>query len=315
MTINADPLIGSIGPFKFHWYGLIMALAVVIGVWIFSKQLAKRGISSQNALGIAVIAVPCGIIGARVFSVFDNIGYYWDNPGEIFGLGLVGLAIYGVVIGGILGLIVYCLWKKLPILRVIDCTALAFPVAQIIGRSANIINGDTWGPATTLPWGFTYINPAAFLPDSLLGVPTHPTPVYEQIWLLVVIAVLLLTIPRMKADGMAFFAYIGLYSLGRFFISFYRENNIIALGLMEAQLFALAGIIVSPIVIYLLWRRQRGRPAPAGVAAQASVSARASSAKTSGSARSAGLKKTASKKTSGSAKSTRSAKNRRPAKT
>jgi phosphatidylglycerol:prolipoprotein diacylglycerol transferase len=165
-----------------------------------------------------------------------------------------------------IGLAVYCRWKKLPLLRVIDSTALAFPVAQIIGRCANIINGDTWGPATKLPWGITYTNPHAFLPANLLGVPTHPTPIYEQLWLIVVVVALLLLIPRMKADGMAFFAYIGLYSLGRFFISFYRVNNIILLGMREAQLFALAGIVVAPIVIYILARRRRrgsGRAAEA----------------------------------------------------
>jgi phosphatidylglycerol---prolipoprotein diacylglyceryl transferase len=263
MTINIDPIIGSVGPLVFHWYGVIMAAAVVVGLWIFAGQLRRRGISSQHALGIAVIAVPCGIIGARLFSVFDNFGYYWQNPGKIFGLGLVGLAIYGVLAGGIFGLVVYCLWKKLPLPRVLDSTALAFPVAQIIGRCANIINGDTWGPPTKLPWGFTYTNPHAFLPAGLLGVPTHPTPVYEQLWLLVMVAALILLIPRMKADGMAFFAYVGLYSLGRFFISFYRENNILLLGMREAQLLALAGIVLAPIAIYIVWRRRRGRMAAA----------------------------------------------------
>lgn len=261
MTINIDPIIGSVGPFVFHWYGVIMGVAVVVGLWIFAGQLGKRGVSSQHALGIAVIAVPCGIIGARLFSVLDNFGYFWQNPGKIFGLGLVGLAIYGVLAGGIFGLVVYCLWKKLPLLRVLDSTALAFPVAQIIGRCANIINGDTWGPPTKLPWGFTYTNPHAFLPAGLLGVPTHPTPVYEQLWLLVMVAALILLIPRMKTDGMAFFAYVGLYSLGRFFISFYRENNILLLGMREAQLLALAGIVLAPTAIYIVWRRRRGRMA------------------------------------------------------
>ena len=268
MTIDINPVIGSIGPFVFHWYGIIMAVAVVVGIWIFAWQLGKRRISSNHALGIAIIAVPCGIIGARLFSVADNFSYFWHNPGKIFGLGLVGLAIYGVIAGGILGLIVYCLWKKLPILRVIDATALAFPVAQIIGRCANIINGDTWGPATNLPWGITYTNPGAFLPKALLGVATHPTPIYEQLWLLVVIAALVVLIPRMKADGMAFFAYLGLYSLGRFFISFYRENNILLLGMREAQLFALAGIVAAPIVMYGLWRRRRRRGRAAGTPAK-----------------------------------------------
>ena len=259
MTISIDPIIGSIGPVVFHWYGIIMAIAVVVGLLIFARQLARRGVDSGHALGIAIIAVPCGIVGARLFSVLDNFSFYWHNPGKIFGLGLVGLAIYGVLAGGIFGLVVYCLWKKLPLLRVLDSTALAFPVAQIIGRCANIINGDTWGPPTKLPWGITYTNPHAFLPADLLGVPTHPTPIYEQIWLLVMVVALVLLIPRMKADGMAFFAYIGLYSLGRFFISYYRINNIIFLGMREAQLLAVAGMIIAPVAIFLLWRRRRRR--------------------------------------------------------
>jgi phosphatidylglycerol:prolipoprotein diacylglycerol transferase len=154
-------------------------------------------------------------------------------------------------------LVVYCRWKKLPVLRVLDATALAFPVGQIIGRCANIINGDTWGPPTKLPWGFTYTNPNALIPANLLGVRTHPTPVYEQLWLLVMLGILLYVIPRLKTNGLAFLAYIWLYSLGRFFISFYRVNNIIFLGLREAQLIALAGIILAPVGAYFVRRSAR----------------------------------------------------------
>jgi phosphatidylglycerol---prolipoprotein diacylglyceryl transferase len=259
MTINVDPIIGKIGSLSFHWYGVIMALAVFVGLLIVSRELRRRGIARDHAWGIAVFAVPGAIIGARLFHVLDNFSYYWHHPGQIFGAQLVGLAIYGVIAGGLFGLVMYCRWKKLPVLRVLDTTALAFPAAQIIGRFANIINGDTWGPPTKLPWAFTYTNPHAFLPADLLGVPTHPTPVYEQLWLLVMVAVLILLIPRLKflrADGMAFFSYLFLYSLGRFFISYYRVINILFLGMREAQLFALAGIIVAPPVMYLLWRRR-----------------------------------------------------------
>jgi phosphatidylglycerol---prolipoprotein diacylglyceryl transferase len=262
VTINVDPVIGKLGPLVYRWYGLIMAVAVIVGVWIFSGQLKRRGISPYHAWGIAVVAVPCGVIGARLFHVFDNFSFYWRHPGQIFGGQLVGLAIYGVLAGGIFGLVVYSRWKKLPVLRVLDSTALAFPVAQIIGRCANIINGDTWGPPTKLPWGFTYINPHALLPANLLGVPTHPTPVYEQLWLLVMLGVLLYLAPRLKTDGLAFLAYIGLYSLGRFFISYYRVNHIIFLGMREAQLLAVAGIILSSVAAWVLVRRAKNRAAP-----------------------------------------------------
>ena len=101
---------------------------------------------------------------------------------------------------------------------------------------ANIVNGDTWGYATRLPWAFVYTNRNALLPARLLGVPTQPTPVYEQLWLVVAIVLVWRIEPRLKTPGMAFVLYLGLYSFGRFFISFERVNNILFLGLREAQL-------------------------------------------------------------------------------
>ena len=263
MVIDIDPIIGRIGPFQFGWYGVIMALAVIAGTVLFSRALAKRGMSPNHALGIAVIAVPCGVIGARGVHILDHLGYYLQNPGEIVGTRLVGLAIYGVVAGGLVGLVIYTRWKKLPTLRVIDCTALAFPVGQIIGKCANIINGDTWGYPTDLPWGITYTNPAAFLPDDLLGVATHPTPIYEQIWLLVVVGVLIYAIPRLKIDGLAILLYFWLYSIGRFVISFYRVNDPLVWGLREAQVIALVVIVLAPAFAFVLVRRHRKR-APGG---------------------------------------------------
>jgi phosphatidylglycerol:prolipoprotein diacylglycerol transferase len=271
VTIDVDPVIGNVGALEFRWYGLIMAVAVVVGVWIMSRQLKLRKIAPEHALGIAIIGVPCGILGARFVHILDNLGYYIENPGKIIGLQLVGLAIYGVVGGGLIGLLIYCRWRKLPVARVIDSTALAFPAAQIIGKCANIINGDTWGYATDLPWGITYTNPDSFIPDALRGVATHPTPMYEQIWLAVVIVVLVLTMRRlMKVDGLAILAYVWLYSLGRFFITFYRANDPMLGGLKEAQLIALAALVLAPALAYWLIRRQRKRKPGSSVGSKAS---------------------------------------------
>ncbi len=258
MSIGIEPVIGKLGPLTFGWYGLIMAVAVAVGVWIMSRGLKQRLIAPEHALGIAVFGVPCGIVGARLVHVLDNLGYYADNPGKIFGGRLVGLAIYGVVAGGLAGLLIYSRWKKLPVLKVIDSTALAFPAAQIVGKFANIINGDTWGLPTSLPWGITYTNPDSFIPSDLLNVPTHPTPIYEQLWLLVVVAVLFFGRRRLlKVDGLAILAYVWLYSLGRFFLTFYRANDPMLWGLKEAQLIALVLLVLTPPLAYWLIRRAR----------------------------------------------------------
>ena len=258
MTIDVDPVIGNLGPLRFGWYGVIMAFALLVGLWVMSRQLKPRGIDPQHALGIAVFGVPLGILGARLVHVLDHLGYYLENPGKILGVRLVGLAIYGVVAGGLLGLVLYCRWRKLPILRTIDSTALAFPVGQIIGKCANIINGDTWGFATDLPWGITYTNPNSFIDSSLLGVATHPTPIYEQLWLAVVVVILLVSMKRlMRVDGLSILAYAWLYSLGRFFISFFRVNEPMLWGLNEAQVIAAVVLILAPVLAYWLVRRAR----------------------------------------------------------
>ncbi len=240
-----------------------MAIAVLVGTYVFSRQLPKHGIAADHALGVLILAVPLGIVGARPFHILDDFSFYWHHPGQLWTLQLIGPAIYGVLTGGVLAVFIYCRWKELPFLRMLDALALAIPVGQLIGKCANIVNGDTWGYATRLPWGFVYKNPNALLPANLLGVPTQPTPVYEQLWLLVVIGVLLWAMPRLKTDGIAFLLYLGLYSLGRFFISFERVNNILFLHLREAQLVALVVLVAVVPAALLLRRRQALQPATA----------------------------------------------------
>jgi prolipoprotein diacylglyceryl transferase len=268
ITININPVLAHLGPFTLRWYSLIMVVAALVGAWIFARQLERRGISRDHVLWIAVPGVPSAIIFARLFHVVDgaNFDYYSHHLLAIVKPPYVGLAIYGVLTGAFIAVVGYCYVRKLPTLRVLDSLALALPVGQIIGRFANIINGDTWGPATKLSWGFVYRNPHALLPASLLGVPTQPTPVYEQLWLIVMIAVMLVVIPRLKTDGIAILLYVGLYSLGRFFISFARVNDIVFLGLREAQIVALiALVLVFPIGWWLRRRARAHSGAPGGL--------------------------------------------------
>ena len=259
--IGIDPIIFHLGALEVRWYGVLMMTGVAVGTLVASLEARRKGLDPSRVWEALLLAVPLGIVGARLFHVVDNFGFYWQHPGRIFGLQLIGLAIYGAVAGGVLGVYLYTRWTKLPFLRFLDCAAIGLPVAQFIGRFANIINGDTWGTPTTMPWGFIYTNPNAFIPQNLLGVPTHPTPVYEQIWLLIALGIMLAVRKRLRADGSAIMLYVVLYSFGRFFISFFRENRILFLGMREAQLLAVAAIVVFVPVIVVRERRAR-RPTP-----------------------------------------------------
>ena len=197
--------------------------------------------------------------------MLDDFNFYWHHPAQIVSLPLIGFRDLRRVAGGLSGIALDRRWKRLPTLKVLDALALAIPVGQIIGRCANIINGDTLAPCHQAALGiFVYTNPNALIPGNLLGVPTHPTPVYEQIWLVIMVIILWRVVPRLKTDGMALVAYLALYSAGRFVISFWRVNNILLLGLREAQLVAL-GLLIALIPCTWWLRRRAARQGAAAV--------------------------------------------------
>jgi phosphatidylglycerol---prolipoprotein diacylglyceryl transferase len=259
IQIDIDPVITRLGPLELRWYGVLMMSAVLVGAFAASREARRKGFDPAHVWNSLLLVLPLGILGARLVHVLDDFERYLRNPGDILGLQLVGLAIYGAVIGGILGAVLYARWQKLPVARFLDCAAIGLPLAQITGRFANIINADTWGSPTDLPWGFVYTHPSTMLPRDLLGVATHPTPVYEQLWLAFALLLILPARRHLRADGSAIMLYLALYSLGRFFVSIFRVNIPLLLGLKQAQLIALAAILVLVPVIVLRERRARRR--------------------------------------------------------
>ncbi len=154
MTVAVDPVIGRLGPFVFGWYGVIMAVGILLGLWIVARATQAPWPRLRITRGDSRLCPAVLGSWARVWCTSSRTSdYFRRHPGEIIGVGMVGLAIYGVIAGSLLGAVAYSVWRKLPLLKVLDCGALAFPVAQLIGKSANIINGDTWGRPPTCPGG------------------------------------------------------------------------------------------------------------------------------------------------------------------
>lgn len=259
IPIGIDPTLIHLGSLEIRWYGLAIALGVIAAVWVATREAKRKGISEENIQTLALIGVIGGIVGSRLFHVIDRLDYYMSNPLAMFAFQQGGLAIWGGVVGGVIAGGLYVLYKRMPLGAVADLAAPAMLTGQLIGRIGCIINGDAYGGPTDLPWGFIYQHPAALIPPVYLGVPTHPYPVYEMMWNLALFGTLWSLRTRLRINGLLFAVYVGGYSLGRFLLTFVREEQIVSWGLQQAQFVALGGLVLAALLVLYL---KVLRPAP-----------------------------------------------------
>ncbi len=255
IVINIDPVMFRLGHLELRWYSLAILLAVVAAVLITAYRAKKKGITTEHIYSLALWVVLGGMIGARLFHVIDHWEHYINNPAQI--LGFQGLAIWGALAGGGLALIIYARVRHLPFGRLLDIVAPGLLVAQIIGRFGCIVNGDAYGGITSVPWAFIYVKPGSSIPGNFFGLPTHPYPVYEMLWNAIVLLVVLQLGRRFKKDGLVFLSYLSLYSLGRFALTFVRQENQFFWGLQEAQIVALLVVVASVAAIAYLSGKRR----------------------------------------------------------
>ena len=282
ISIGINPNLIDAGPITLSWHGLLTFVAVAVAVWLVARWGAKDGMIVDSIYSVAVWAIIGGVIGARLLHVIDFWDeVYRDDFFSVFSVWSGGIAIYGAIIGGFIGGAAYimirnsewflAMWRtvfpfmgeahraNLPgIGRLADITAPALLLAQAIGRIGDIINGEHFSKVTELPWGVIYTNansPGIFRP------PTHPAVGYELIFDLVLLAAIWPLRDRLRPHGMFFTLYLATYSIGRFFLSFLREEFNVYFGgnLNEAQVVAI--IVVIFTVPLLVWKAQIVRPA------------------------------------------------------
>lgn len=226
IDIDINPTMGEIGPFTLTWHGLFTALGIVAGVSISVWLARKDGVPAEIAQEVALVGVPCAIIGARLFYV----GEHWnsqfkDNLDDIvFGVTEGGITLYGGLIGGVLGGLAYALWKRLPIAILFDAAAPGMILGQAIGRIGDLINGEHLATRSDLPWAVRYVHTNT---AGELGVAVHPTAGgYELLADLAILAVLLLVARRfIRVPGWTFCLYVLMYAVLRFFMSYLRVDE------------------------------------------------------------------------------------------
>ncbi|MFB2584308.1 prolipoprotein diacylglyceryl transferase [Herbiconiux liukaitaii] len=210
----------SIGPLTIHFYALFILAGIIVAMLMVNHRLTKRGGESGVVIDIVLFAVPLGIVGARLYHVFTHMGDYF-YPGanllNVFAIWDGGNALYGSLIGGAIGAWIGCRFAGIRLWSFADTLAPAMLAAQAIGRLGNYVNNELFGLPTDLPWGLEIDSSNAAFPAGLAeGTLFHPLFLYEIIWNVVGIALLLLIERRFALRwGKLFALYLVWYGLGR----------------------------------------------------------------------------------------------------
>ena len=247
LSFNPSRVAFSIGSKPIYWYGIIIAAGFLLAVYYAMKRADQFGLTQDNIIDMLICAVPLAIIGARAYYCLFSWNLYKDDPIRVLYIWEGGLAIYGGVIGAVIGLFIYTKVKKVKTSAMLDIGGLGLLIGQSIGRWGNFMNREAFGAQTD---GFFRMG----LTDaSGATIYVHPTFLYESVWNAIGLLILHFYSKRRKFDGQIFLMYLGWYGLGRMFIEGLRTDSLYvgASNLRVSQL--LAGICFLAVVIFLVY--------------------------------------------------------------
>ena len=263
IVINLDPNLLQIGPLLITWHGVFSVLGILaaarLGLWLLSKDKVDI---SRGADGVTWMVL-LGLVGARALYVWENFKLFSHQLLHIFYITEGGISQWGGLFGAILGAYIWTRRAHVSFWKVIDAGGPAAMIGLAVGRIGDVINGEHHGTPTQQPWGVEYVNP------NTLGQPgevVHPEVAYEMILTLGLLALLLPFHQRLKTrlpNGVPGLLYLGLYGLGRFWLSYYRTDPAIVFGLRQAQLASLLMFVVAAVAIPILVRQARASAKPA----------------------------------------------------
>jgi len=260
----------ELGPLTIHAYGMVIALGVVAGIWLFGRRLEARGAGTRDdATAVGMWGVLGGIIGARLYHVATSWDSFSDDPLRIFAIWKGGLGIPGGLALGIAVGLYAAKRRGLDVPVAVTCITPGIPLAQAIGRWGNWFNQELFGGPTTLPWALEVSDETAIEAGYPPGTTFHPTFLYESLWNLALCGLLLWIDRRFKLRaGNLMGVYLIGYGIGRFWIEGLRIDPTSEVGgLRWNQWVALAMIVIGAVVLVV--RRGSGAEAAAPVAPDA----------------------------------------------
>lgn len=264
-----------IGYFAITFYGIIIAIGMLLGLGIAYYDAKRTGQNPETYVDLAIIAIITSIIGARLYYVAFRFEHYKDNLLSIFNLRQGGLAIYGGVIAAIITVFVFARVKKLSFPLICDTAGLGLILGQIIGRWGNFFNREVFGGYTdnifAMQLPVSAVRQSDITPElaehiiNIGGVDfiqVHPTFLYESLWNLGVLIIMLLIREHKKFDGEIFLIYLFGYGVGRFWIEGIRTDQLMLPGINYPVSQALALVMAIVAFVWILYGRRHHKNPP-----------------------------------------------------
>jgi phosphatidylglycerol---prolipoprotein diacylglyceryl transferase len=261
------PIAFHLGKLTVHWYGVMMALAFLAGLWTATLRARREKIPGDRIADVTLWLMVGAVAGAR----FVYVTTYWreqfaDQPWtEVFMIQHGGLVYYGGLIGAIVGGIIYIQWKRLPLWKTADVLAPSIALGSVFGRTGCLLNGCCYGKPTGVPWAITFTNPQAHEQSGTpLDVPLHPTEIYDALLNFGLYLFLAWLFRRKTFDGQVFATYLMCYAVIRGIVELFRGDYTdlhYHLGLTPAQWIGVP-IFVAGLVLAAMLSRRGPAPRP-----------------------------------------------------
>ena len=252
LEFNISKVLFKIFGIEIYWYAILIVSAICMALIIFKKRDSLYRIKFSDILDLSIYLIPISIISARLYYIIFNLGYYLQNPLEIFNMRSGGIAIYGAVIGGIITCFVFCKKREIKILDLLDFIAPGLVLGQAIGRWGNFVNVEAYGSVTNSLFRMGIIENGTYM-------EVHPTFFYESSACFVIFIILLIMKDKRKFNGQIVFTYLGLYSFQRLFIEGLRVDSLMIGNIRISQILSVI-IFVMSITVYALklYKKYRG---------------------------------------------------------
>jgi len=254
------PILVQLGNWPIYSYGVLLAAAYLVALQLAVVRARQRGIDGNKVMDLGIYLIIAALVGAKLMLVIVDFKYFFQNPRELMSIVRAGGVFYGGLIGALITAIVLVRRYQFRIWTTADLFAPGIALGHVIGRLGCLLAGCCYGRPTDVPWAITFTNPAAATNvGTPLGIPLHPTQLYDAGAELLILILLLVTERRGRTfEGRTFWLYMLLYGISRFIVEIYRgDDRGVFFGVSTSQF---VSIVVVPLAIGMLLRlRARAR--------------------------------------------------------